>query len=401
MKKKPPRTVHIDVYCTASDAEDESGGVSPNVEPSFPLDNQSNATPQTVFESNEMRLRQRFVTGDELPRKLASKSEKPDEHFPLTKSNTKEEIDESKQMLFNKYLGDQAQIRRFNAMRSRMNPFRRDVSDDAISSNYPNSSLSTFRDATCSSISSFAINSTANVDELESSMKETDIASRSSVIYPSDSFEYENSDDKLRIKIMDQNAWAQKTLQFNSPEVERKFLYEQKKMQEMYQKRKNAGLGTSHSDSEENSDDALQEFVFEKFNRMKNASSRSLDISNTDSVDTVKCQNIENAKGNEEQHPVSTTPSTGRDSRASTLKSLTSDIYSNDYLTRAKKFGRLIGALRKPGHHIGPVRNPECQCDHCKQWMAEREQYRTRAQSVGELMHMTRLQKWKRGENVD
>lgn len=366
-----------------------------------------------------MKLRQRFISGGELPRKLAlirsdQETASPDNLVPLAKSNTKEEIDESKQMLFNKYLGDQAQIRRFNAMKSRMNPFRRDVSDDAISSNYPNSSLSTFRDATCSSISSFALNSNVSVDELDSSMKETDNErnsfppSRSSLIYPSDSFEYDNSEDKLRITIMDQNAWASKTSQFNSPEVERKFLYEQKKMQDMYLRRKKAGLNQqqSHSESEENSEeDALQEFVFEKFNRMKNASSRSLDISNTDSVDTVKCAgntgNLAKVINDGGEIPNSTTPSTGRSSRASTLKSLTSDIYSNDYLSRAKKFGRLIGALRKPGHHIGPVRNPECQCDHCKQWMAEREQYRARAQSVGELMHMTRLQKWKRGENVD
>uniref|UniRef100_A0A336LW40 CSON001751 protein n=1 Tax=Culicoides sonorensis TaxID=179676 RepID=A0A336LW40_CULSO len=399
VKKKPPRTVHIDVYCTASDAEDESSH-SPNKATSpITIDNQSNITPQTVFESNEMKLRQRQAMKGELPRKLGGGAPKinvniseiiPDEEeegVPLAKSDTREEIDESKQMLFNKYLGDQAQIRKFNVMRNRMNPFKRDVSDDAISSNYPNSSLSTFRDVTNSSISSFALNSNSGIFEIEndSSMKETDLASRSSMLYPSDSFEYENSEDKLRIKIMDQNTWAQKTSQFNSPEVERKFLYEQKKMQDMYLRRKKADMQQlSHSDSEENSEeDALQEFVFEKFNRMKNASSRSLDISNTDSVDTVKCKDSD-AK-------VTKTPSTGRDSRASTLRSLTSDIYSNDYLSRAQKFGSLIGASRKPGHHIGPVRNPECQCDHCRQWMAEREQYRTRAHSAqGTLVESSR-----------
>ncbi|XP_063702491.1 uncharacterized protein LOC134832407 [Culicoides brevitarsis] len=401
-KKKPPRTVHIDVYCTASDAEDTSGGNSPSKVMSPTCDNQSNATPQTVFESEEMKLRQRFVAGKELPRKLASTPTNSSGNlFPLKKSSTKDEIDESKQMLFNKYLGDQAQIRKFNAMKSRMNPFRRDISDDAISSNYPNSSLSTFRDATCSSVSSF-LQQSVSIEEVE---PESYPASRNSLLYPSDSFEYANSEDKLRIKIMDQNVWASKTSQFNSPEVERKFLYEQKKMQDSYLKRKRMGMTQkSHSDSEENSEeDALQEFVFEKFNKMKNASSRSLDISNTDSVDTVKCcQPEKTATGDlPKAGSKDVVTSSGRNSRASTLKSFTPDIYSDDYLSRAKNFGRLIGGLRKPGHHIGPVRNPECLCDHCRQWMAEREQYRTRAQSVGELMPITRLQKWKRGENVD
>lgn len=248
-------------------------------------------------------------------------------------------MSDAKQMLFDRYLGDQTQ--RFNAMRNRLK-MKRDMSDDAISSNYPNSSYSTFRDMTCSSIASSTFGAGESLGG----------------IYPSDSFEYDNSDDRMRIKLMNQ-TWS-------NP-----------KSAALYNKLK------SLSESEDEED--LAEYVFGGLNRLKNASSRSLDASGAESCATVKYNEF-----------VGAADSAGN----STIKSHITDLYSHDYMARARNFGDVV-KVKKPGHHIGPVRNPECKCDHCRRWMAERETTRNRALSTGDLPPTARLDRWKKGENVD
>lgn len=56
----------------------------------------------------------------------------------------------------------------------------------------------------------------------------------------------------------------------------------------------------------------------------------------------------------------------------------------------AKKFGPVISAFKKPGHHIGPVKNPECACAHCRSYY-ESVGFRTRTRSLGDPP----LQNWK------
>lgn len=69
-KKKPPRTVHIDVYCTGSehDTSNSSNSSSPNI-----VDDFTNLMAQsTVIETENMLLKhQRVVDKQKLPRKLA------------------------------------------------------------------------------------------------------------------------------------------------------------------------------------------------------------------------------------------------------------------------------------------------------------------------------------------
>jgi hypothetical protein len=38
---------------------------------------------------------------------------------------------------------------------------------------------------------------------------------------------------------------------------------------------------------------------------------------------------------------------------------------SNSSFSKAEKFGPVVNSLRKPGHHIGPSKNPNCSCDTC------------------------------------
>jgi len=69
-KKKPPRTVHIDVYCTGSEVETStSNSSSPNI-----CDDFGNLMGQaTVIESEDMLLKHRRIIGKgEMPRKLAN-----------------------------------------------------------------------------------------------------------------------------------------------------------------------------------------------------------------------------------------------------------------------------------------------------------------------------------------
>lgn len=34
----------------------------------------------------------------------------------------------------------------------------------------------------------------------------------------------------------------------------------------------------------------------------------------------------------------------------------------------ASRFGQVINVFKKPGHHKGPTKNPDCCCDHCKRY---------------------------------
>lgn len=68
--KKPPRTVHIDVYCTGSDGEGDTSSDSSMYDNR--IEDESVSTPQTVFESQEMRLQHTRVrpSRSDLPRRL-------------------------------------------------------------------------------------------------------------------------------------------------------------------------------------------------------------------------------------------------------------------------------------------------------------------------------------------
>lgn len=62
--------------------------------------------------------------------------------------------------------------------------------------------------------------------------------------------------------------------------------------------------------------------------------------------------------------------------------------YTMEHLKKARRFGSVVPAIRKPGHHVGPAKNPDCQCDHCRRWFADRESGRERAASVGDVPYI-------------
>lgn len=42
-----------------------------------------------------------------------------------------------------------------------------------------------------------------------------------------------------------------------------------------------------------------------------------------------------------------------------------------EHMMRASRFGSVITMGRKPGHHVGPSKNPSCECEHCREYFDE------------------------------
>lgn len=406
-KKKPPRTVHIDVYCTGSeiDTSNSSNSSSPNI-----VDDFANLMGQaTVIETDDMLLKHKRVAGkSELPRKLANGKKATniqlttqfDTMFPETKSevqpaenadplfdftrvlmqnsaNEKDEVNESKQMLFKKFLGDQRQIQKFNELRSLLH-FRRDASDDAISSNYANSSYSTVRDLTSSSIGSAVAHSPSTVyEDSESTWKDLDVAIKAgNFMTPVGSLkQWDKSEELLKMRQFER-LWSCE----NEPVRD---LMTQHKLMENFMFTNKQRLDSDHSGNFSESDHS-----FIKSNELGNISDSSPSTVISYSYKKTKTEPI----------PVlNETPEIKTQDVRSMSPSLKSGNYSQDHLALANKFGSVIKTMRKPGHHIGPVRNPACFCETCKRWVLEREQVqcRGRAFSFGDTP-ITKSSFWKR-----
>ncbi|XP_055707643.1 uncharacterized protein LOC129804407 isoform X2 [Phlebotomus papatasi] len=435
--KKPPRTVHIDVYCTASDGENSSTSSSSvssaNRDPVE--DVESNSTPQTVYESQQMKLMHKRAGKFDMPRRmggsrsglessgsgtklnLASLSRENVRQLS-SKSSIADEINESKQMLFDKHLGGSSSGSRMSLLRQRL---IKDTSDDCLSSNYPNSSYSTFRDMTVSSISSAQASSSALFEDImETSWKESDLEASmsthpphaSSVAQSSDSFEYDNANDRNRIKQMEE-LWQRKSTStdkvWNSPQAERKFLMQQQRMNE-FMKQKEQGekmklvLGVLETDDSEHSGNISESersytpLVAKNLcpNVMVGMGMSVKEPSPASTAKTVQSTIPEDQQRREASEPKDLWPGLKkppptflnftRDSESAS-SSLVSHLsgYTHEYLAKARKFGAVVGALRKPGHHVGPAKNPECQCEHCRRWMAERDKGRGRSTSISEI----------------
>ncbi|XP_037044895.1 serine/arginine repetitive matrix protein 5 [Bradysia coprophila] len=398
--KKSPRTVHIDVYCTGSDAEDSSAeddSEASSYNHRF-IEEESNSTPQTVYNSEQVKLQHRIADKNELPRRFASQLyEKAPSPSPiqsrnhlLTKSTSKDEISESKQLLFNRHIGAQASKQQSKfTMGSNRNRFtyRRDQSDDCLSSIYPNSSRSTMRDMTCSSISSGVLASSNSVNDYldSSSWKDTDCETGKA-----DSDQWKS--DELNEFLLQSRKWR-------SPEKERRFLLQQKKMIEY--------MHQNERFIEERRENARSESVRRSTDKENN---RAKAVSPLPTAQRVCCgqvvnephqqptshaqssvhklvlspvQAIDAQQTNEKHKRVLFTPSYSPSSQTSSVQSTILDS-ANEHWARARKFGAVVGAMRKTGHHFGPAKNPDCQCEHCRRWVAERDQFRSRTLSVGD-----------------
>ncbi|XP_053662444.1 uncharacterized protein LOC128711587 [Anopheles marshallii] len=408
--KKKPRTVHIDVYCTGSDAESESDcgsccsfnegtkSLSSSGAPSAASSNSSvssgsrfdtshmmelkaaaysNIDPShpTVYESEEIRVRHKRAGKHEVPRRLMQQTIDQNtlstigslkrigsaRHGRSRRNTATDEISESKKILFSKHLGEVPQQQNEEHIHGAFSTyFRRDISDDAISSNYALSAdRSTRRDVTGSSLSS-AFACGGFYEDKEDSEMHSKLNRSGTTATQSDSFEYDNSEDRYRIHEMER-VWKQH--HWKSPSLERKLLQIQ-----------NSKLPSSscHSpESEHNLTESDHSFVYDEAPH-PNASNPSLNEYSDSSPSTVK-----SASQRASEKPNQSILLQQQAVLAATLqyKREFSPVegYTNEYLAIARRFGSLITSRRKPGTHMGPVRNPECPCEHCRRWVLERD----------------------------
>ncbi|KAF7274307.1 hypothetical protein GWI33_013024 [Rhynchophorus ferrugineus] len=483
---KKPRTVHIDVYCTGTELEsDASSGDESR--------SKSASTPQTVFENEKMKVTHKKANEHELPFYLKNRLlEKSDSAGRLLKKSPE--------------TGDQE-----------------DSDDDAVSSAYPSkvSSYSTIGDysASMSSVprswTTYSMSSCAIPDEYDSiantSWKDTfsDIESllqsRSSLaatesldfvprklydknesidetpeylsdrkglletpsiasLQPSDSFEYANSEDKMRIRQMEEK-WKNKShgRGYKSPINEKTLQVQQQRMQEyMDRKIKDKKNWESKESDSNDSDDSGKGWTFVKGphkrdtvlrrpskeedtpkttspsgtlpttsspaanlpnisspanmlpNTVRQAFMKSLMYQTTSDPLLVSPTTLETQKAPEtskkkptplkktspkdsyEQGSLSDSSPTSRSpSYVATKQRLSLDpklrspfmivpgIYTEPR-SIARKFGTVVSVMKKPGHHIGPAKNPDCLCDHCQSYWDSYEGYRNRTRSVGD-----------------
>lgn len=267
-------------------------------------------------------------------------------------ANEKEEVNESKQMLFKKYLGDQRQIRKFNELRSLMT-FRRDISDDAISSNYANSSYSTVRDLTLSSVGSGV--PTSPFEDPEETWRDLDGAIKAgNFVTPARSFDEWDKGNEMRKMRQFERLW-------NRDEDPARDLLSQQKLMENFM-----FVNHNRGDSENSGNISESDPAFQMGN-----------ISDSSPPTVVSFSNRRKRQESPEK-PI--------EEIRSMSSSLRSGTYSKDHLALTKRFGSVIKTMRKPGHHVGPVRNPSCLCETCKRWLLERDQVhsRERAFSFGD-----------------
>nr|KAF7398264.1 hypothetical protein H0235_016272 [Vespula pensylvanica] len=414
--KRKSRTVHIDVYCTGSDDECSTDS----------SEEERSTTAMTVFENEDVKVTHSQAEDNDLPRGF-----KDNKAFLARTAERRCESFKNAPMRMPSLASSKGY-----------------ESDDLLSSLYPSqfSSYSALKDLDSTPWS--AASSTLAlpfIDDYDSaaatSSKDTfsDIDSIVNGGKPTltscDSFEYANLSDRDRIRKMD-TIWggSSKTDDVNeekmdknwrSPQIERKHLLRNRKMREYLEKHE---IGWSSDDTAGESDDSGTigwTFLSNKDDPNNEGSSRMKEDKGTIRRDsTIKREINDNnvVSSNvvnrpelirsdlliQDDHSDSTTRS-DLCSRIYTLREqigpfgskspsplpskvpsrvtspfMTSHGERTDHIVKASIFGSVVGAFRKPGHHIGPVKNPSCSCEHCRRYFEE-DDSRERSCSFGEF----------------
>lgn len=210
-------------------------------------------------------------------------------------------MDESKYLLFEKYMKDQIGVEDFRDFQSDFNLHFNNQSNDTISTTYPISN-SLRNDITSSSVaSSFAISQIESPD----SMKMT-----------GDQFEIPERSDELDIQ--------------------------------------------------------------QKYSDFLNRISRNRMSSNTRNV--PRYSELSNISDSSMSTVISCARVSSKSEKDFIINRTRPSEYSKEYLSLAQNFGAVV-TMRRPGHHTGPVRNPDCECEHCRAWNEDRQ-----AKNKGKLL---------------
>lgn len=390
--KRKSRTVHIDVYCTGSDDDENVDTSSEN----------ECETPMTVFENPDVKVTHTQVASNVLPRGFQD-----DKAF--LKRATERRCDSFKH----------APMRMPSIASSKGYD-----SDDVFSSLYPSqfSSYSALRDPDSAPWSAASSNVGIPFDydsTIATSAKDTlsDIESLINTktdLTRCDSFEYASSTDRERIRKMEE-IWAkeeEKEKRWRSPQVERKYLLRNRRMREYL--KKDVEVEWSSGDSDEESDESGAigwSFMSGKENQegiKKTSSFRRSSKSIAEDGErnsSIMEKEVSKQKNSQQYHSDSTRsdsiPHTFRDQiglfGSKTPSPLPSKVPSRvtspfmtpqgertDHILKASIFGTVVNAFRKPGHHIGPSKNPSCSCEHCQRYFEELNS-RERSRSISDF----------------
>lgn len=377
--------MHIDVYCTGSDDDENVDTSSEN----------ECETPMTVFENPDVKVTHTRVAGNVLPRGYQD-----DKAF--LKRATERRCDSFKH----------APMRMPSIASSKGYD-----SDDVFSSLYPSqfSSYSALRDPDSAPWSAASSNVGIPFDydsTIATSAKDTfsDIESLINAktdLTRCDSFEYASSTDRERIRRMEE-IWAKtedKEKYWRSPQIERKHLLRNRKMRE-YLKKHEAGWSSGDSDVESDESGAIGwSFVSGKENQegiKKTSSVRRASKSIAEDGELSKQKNSQQYHSDSTRSDSIPHLYTFRDQFGSKTPSpLPSKVPSRvtspfmtpqgertDHILKASIFGTVVNAFRKPGHHIGPSKNPSCSCEHCQRYFEELNS-RERSRSISDFERQT------------
>ncbi|KAH1008541.1 hypothetical protein HUJ05_009087 [Dendroctonus ponderosae] len=443
---KKPRTVHIDVYCTGTEMESNASSESSDE------GSKSASTPQTVFENDKMRVTHRKADERDLPFYLKKAADFHQEvpfsmGRPLethTSMEKEESDDENSSTAYPSKLSSYSNIGDFSASVSSVprSWTSYSLSSCAIPEDYDSvantSWKDTFSDIDSLMMSRSSIAPTESLDfvprrrlEAAQSIDEApeferkNLLDTSSVasVQPSDSFEYADSEDRLRIRQMEEmwkNRGSSKSLK--SPLSERKLQIQQERMREYIENKMRAKNKWDSKDSDSNdSDDSGKGWTFIKGdvaplpkparqkspvnalpNTVRDAFIRS--VKSCEPVPVEAKRPKEPAR--EDQGSLSDSSPTSQSPSAITLRQrLSGDpnlrspfmivpgIYTEPR-SIARKFGTVVSVMKKPGHHVGPAKNPDCLCEHCQSyWHSVGGRNRTR--SVGDPPSGRYIQNWK------
>lgn len=291
------------------------------------------------------------------------------------------------------------------------------VSDSSVASHL-SSSCALFRDE---SGTSWKDTSTSDTMQGESN----------SSIGKSDSFEYADSVDRLRISEKER-AWGAGSKTWRSPQVERKHLLQQQKHQQYVERRgspfpqwkpdeNDDEENMSSSDESESTEGSEMAWSFGRLEEVHNVKSKFIKREDTvrkATKDKLQLSTNENkaiccdsgslsdSAAPSPSHKyvcrdvigpfgVDTEPPPKPKLKSSVTSPFTSEPgKKTDQLSKAEKFGTIVGAFKKPGHHVGPSKNPDCSCQNCRQFYEEKG-YRSRTRSLGDMPSPTQREQWK------
>lgn len=387
--QKKPRTVHIDVYCTGTEQESSSSDSSDS-------DDETASTPQTVFESQKMKLTHKRANTTELP--LIMREKKTNLMKTLTQQlKAKNESEDDASTAYPSQVSSFSAMKDFSSSFSSVPPSFSTVSMSSYYDSVANTSWKdTYSDLGSLMQSRSSITQTDSLDFVprkfsgidetpETEIKNPNLLETPSVpsIQGSDSFEYANSEDRIRIKQME-SMWKNE----KAP-LERKHMLQQRKMREYLTKRlSDKNLSKSRDSESEGSDSSEKGWTFVKSDDKKLERDTTVRRASKDGGEKAKIKRNDKEQGSLSD---SSSPSGGKSPSVAALRqrlslnpnlrapfTIVPGVYT-DPRSIANKFGTVVPAFRKPGHHIGPAKNPNCLCEHCQMHFQNLGRCRTRS----------------------